>query len=314
MEKAIILDVTYFDNEASSIIEIYLYGKKGEFSLKDEEFRPYLLASYKGNVKERIDYLKGYSFGSEESFKVLDVLETKMEMEGENILKVVFGKVTHLVQARKELGDIGFGKYEYDIPYSKRYLIDHDLEPGNWVEYEEKKGIVKKIRKFDGKFDVPMVAFDIETWAGKKFGIGIEEIMMSATTDDKKTRIVSHNTKKIKGLEIVDNEEKLVEVIEEELNKYPIIVTYNGDNFDLPYVKERARKLGINFEINGRTIKSKRHGLDNAVELYGKQHIDAYQIMRFLQRTGSVNIVKLDLENVSEKVFGIAKEKITPRR
>jgi len=313
MGKAILLDVTYSDNEERSIIQLYLHEKKRDFWLKDNKFRPYLLASYKGNAKERIDYLKGYSFGSEESFKIHDAMETKMEMNDEKILKVSFDKVTHLVQARKELGDIGFGKYEYDIQFAKRYLINHGLEPGNWVEYDDDKGILKKIKQQNGEFDVPMVAFDIETWAGQKFGIGLEEILMSATANGTSTRVVSHNTKKVKGLELVDNEEKLINVIGEELNKYPIIITYNGDNFDLPYVKDRARKLGTDFEINGRKIKIKRHGMDNAVELYGTQHLDAYQIMRFLQRTGSVNIVKLDLENVSEKVFGISKEKISPK-
>ena len=314
MGKAILLDATYADTEKRSIIQLYLYEKKkGEFWLKDDKFRPYLYASCKDNVSEKINYLKGYSFGGEEAFKVHDIVQTKMRTNDEVILKVFFNKVTHLITARKELGDIGFGKYEYDIPYTKRYLIDNNLEPSNWVNYEEDKGNIKTIKKIDGEFEIPMVAFDIETWAGKKFGIGLEEITMSATVDGTKERIVSHNTKKMKGLEIVDNEEKLIKIIEEELNKYPMIVTYNGDNFDLPYVKERAKKLGTTFEVSGKAIRTKRHGLDNAVELHGKQHIDAYQIMKFLQRTGSVNIVKLDLENVSEKVFGVKKEKVTPK-
>ena len=313
MKQAILLDATYADTEKSSIIQLYLYENGKEFWIKDEKFRPYLYASCKENIEEKIKYLKGYSFGGEEKFKVKEVIQTEMKMNDETILKVIFEKVSHLVQARKEMGDIGFGKYEYDIPYSKRYLIEKNLEPGNWVEYEANKDILKSIKKIDGEFNVPMAAFDIETWAGQKFGIGLEEIIMSATLDDKKARIVSHNTKKIKGLEMVDNEEKLINIIGEEINKYPIVVTYNGDNFDFPYVKDRAKKLGTTFEINGKGIKSKRHGMDNAVELYGKQHIDAYQVMRFLQRTGSVNLIKLDLENVSEKVFGIKKEKVTPK-
>jgi DNA polymerase, archaea type len=314
MDKALLLDATYADNEERSIMQLYLYNKKkGEFWVKDEEFRPYLFASCTKDPKERAEYLAGYSFGNDEKFKVNAVCQTKLKVNGEFILKVFFDKVTHLVQVRKELGDIGFGKYEHDIHYAKRYLIDHDLEPGNWVSFEEKNGILNKVEKLDGEFDAPMVAFDIETWAGKKFGIGLEEITMSATVDEASARIVSHNTKKIKGLEMVDNEEQLIKIIEEELNRYPVIVTYNGDNFDLPYVKDRAKRLGASFEINGKGIKSKRKGMDNAVELYGKQHIDAYQVMRFLQRTGSVNIVKLDLENVSEKVFGIKKEKVTPQ-
>ena len=52
--------------------------------------------------------------------------------------------------------------------------------------------------------------------------------------------------------------------------------------------------------------------MNNAVKLEGVQHIDSYDIMRFLQRTGSVNIVKLDLESVAEKLFKEKKEKVYP--
>lgn len=42
------------------------------------------------------------------------------------------------------------------------------------------------------------------------------------------------------------NDEKvLIKKIFEELYGYPMVVTFNGDNFDLPYLRNRARKLGI---------------------------------------------------------------------
>lgn len=41
------------------------------------------------------------------------------------------------------------------------------------------------------------------------------------------------------------DEVALIEATFEELSQYPMIVTFNGDNFDLPYLRNRARKLGI---------------------------------------------------------------------
>jgi len=42
-----------------------------------------------------------------------------------------------------------------------------------------------------------------------------------------------------------DNESEMILATFEALENYPIVVTYNGDNFDLPYLRNRARSLGI---------------------------------------------------------------------
>jgi DNA polymerase I len=41
------------------------------------------------------------------------------------------------------------------------------------------------------------------------------------------------------------DERTLIEATFKELYRYPMVVTFNGDNFDLPYLRNRARKLGI---------------------------------------------------------------------
>jgi len=44
------------------------------------------------------------------------------------------------------------------------------------------------------------------------------------------------------------NEKKLLEETFNYLRQYPLILTFNGDNFDLPYLRKRAQKLGIKEE------------------------------------------------------------------
>ncbi len=46
-------------------------------------------------------------------------------------------------------------------------------------------------------------------------------------------------------IEYFKNERELIKRTFYYLKKYPIILTFNGDNFDLPYLKHRALKLGI---------------------------------------------------------------------
>jgi len=315
-EKGILLDSSHSEIEGKSIIKLFIKKentKKGEWFFVND-FHPYfyVLCSER-DTKKTINELKNINFGENERFKILNIIKTDMLHNNLGVLKLEFEKVSHIIQARKYLHDLGFDRFEYDIPFSKKYLIDTALEPGNWVEFKNNENKIKIIKKIDDEFRANAISFDLETWCGQKFEIGKEEIIMASIVDSKHTRVISHNTKKIKGLELVEDEKALIKEIEKELECADLIITYNGDNFDFPYLNERAKKLKMPFEINGEKPKSLRRGLDNASKLSGVQHIDAYQIIRFLQRTGSINLVKLDLENVSEKIFGIKKEKITPK-
>ena len=356
-EKALLLDVTYFDTNGESIISLFV-GKENEYYwISDKTFRPYLyVLSGKEEVKKTTTELKEYIFGDIEKFKVLSVHQTKMQVNDKIALKVEFKRVSHLVQSRKLLSELGFEKYEYDVPYPKRYLLDKRLQPGNWVEYEvlgeeEVKGeivqtsqkektfgqedeeesaaglvgktkLIQNILAIEGPFEGRAIAFDLETKVGKKFAIGAEPILMvSFVADDlgqkhyKYEKVLSYGTSKVDGLELVESENEIIDEINKELNN-PLngfIVTYNGDNFDFAYTKDRARKLKVDFKVNGFEPKIVRKGMDNATRLQGIQHIDSFQIIKFLQRTGAINAVKLDIESVSEKVFGVYKEKVFPK-
>ncbi|MFA6269057.1 MAG: DNA polymerase domain-containing protein, partial [archaeon] len=362
-EKGLLLDVTYFDENGQSVIALFVQRDGEHFWLKDKEFHPYFyVLAGKGEEEKRVKEILGYNFGTDECFKVLSAKVTKKQVNEKLVIEVKFNTVSQLVMARKFFSELGFEKFEYDIPYSKRYLFDKKLEPGNWVEYsvkveeevcaesnaseimdnskkkkefvegeteEElapvgfcgKAKVITQIRVIDGDFEGRAMSFDLETFVGKKFGVGIEPIIMvSIVANDlninsKKPsyeRVMSYNTKKVKGLEILDSEKELVEKTTKELNhpENSFIITYNGDNFDFAYTKARARKFGVDFKINGVEPRTMRHGLDNAVKLQGVQHVDAFQIIKLLARIGAVSLVKMDLESVSESVFGEYKEKV----
>jgi len=201
-------------------------------------------------------------------------------------------------------------------------VIDLESEEEQKIAIKGEIKIIENIRTIEGEFIGKATAFDLETRVGKKFSIGIEPILMVSivandvalnSTKPNYERVMSYGTKKVPKLEILDDEKELIEKTITELNHdNSFIVTYNGDNFDFAYTKDRAKKHKLDFLINGIAPRTLRKGMDGAVKLNGVQHIDSYQIMRFLQRTGAVNAVKLDIENVSEKVFGEVKEKVTP--
>lgn len=359
-ERALLLDVTYFDEFDSSIISLFVQNEGKHFWLKDKKFHPYLYVSCAESEKKKtIKELSDYVFGFEEKFKVLRVEDSGLVHNSKDVLKLVFNKMSHLVAARKFLSELGFEKYEYDVPYAKRYLLDTRLEPGNFIEYDiideeefliekKKEGELKKkaeldedeevftevtlegkarvvdnIKVVDGEFCGRAMAFDLETFSGKKFTIGAEPILMTSIVANdlnlnSKTknyeRVISYNTVKVDGLELLKDEKELVEETIKELNtpENSFIVTYNGDNFDFAYTRDRAKKLGVEFKVNGATPRTMRHGLDNATRLQGIQHIDSFQIVKLLARTGAISTVKMDIESISQKVFGEFKEKVTP--
>ncbi len=59
-----------------------------------------------------------------------------------------------------------------------------------------------------------------------------------------------HDRVTIKGGEVkfFDEEKKLIEEAFKIIREYPIILTFNGDHFDLPYMYTRAKKLGLKNE------------------------------------------------------------------
>ncbi len=110
------------------------------------------------------------------------------------------------------------------------------------------------------------------------------------------------------------DEKELIKILVDKIKQkdLDIIITYNGDGFDLPYLRERARQLGFKLDIgvdNSEPVLVKK-GLDTAAKIRGRLHIDAYQVLRMLSRFGVVNLVKMDLESVNSALFDEEKEKI----
>ena len=74
--------------------------------------------------------------------------------------------------------------------------------------------------------------------------------------------------------EVFESEPDLLRAVFSKIMDYPVIVTFNGDDFDLRYLQHRAEKLGIREEEDPiqleRVAASLKHGI----------HIDLYQFFR----------------------------------
>jgi len=108
-------------------------------------------------------------------------------------------------------------------------------------------------------------------------------------------------------LKLYDSEKKMIEDVFNVLSEYAVIATFNGDEFDLPYLYNRANKLGIPREKNPIIISR-----DGATFISGA-HIDLYSF--FLNK--SVQVYAFDnkyrehtLEAIAQSLLGRGKVKL----
>ncbi|HZX19961.1 MAG TPA: DNA-directed DNA polymerase [archaeon] len=310
--SGILLDSQYKVNESGEAsIQLYVSGEKEIRVFEDTQFRPYfyIIANDSANT---IKELEKADFG--EGIKVLKV--EKAEKEGiRNALKVFFKNPQDLVKARETIGNISgvIEKREYDIPFANRYLIDNKLTPMQGVEIEEENGAIKKVLTKKIEHEIRSMAIDLETYSPGRFSDPNKDpILMAVLSTKHWSKVYTYKKSTLKNTVIVKDEKELVEKIIEEMKNFQpdLLVTYNGDSFDLPYIKTRCEKLKINFNIGFGGIRIVKRGLYNSASMKGTQHLDAFQLVKFMARIGAVSLLKFDLENVSEKLFDKPKEKV----
>ena len=106
-------------------------------------------------------------------------------------------------------------------------------------------------------------------------------IAVSFFSGDEKLVYLLRNGRVAEGLEgrpyfsqVFEKEVDLMRAVFSKIMDYPVLLTFNGDNFDLRYLRHRAEKLGVREEENPiqleRVAASLKHGV----------HVDLYQFFR----------------------------------
>ncbi|WP_456453484.1 DNA polymerase domain-containing protein, partial [Thermococcus sp.] len=291
-----ILDTDYITKDGKPIVRIFK-KENGEFKIElDTNFQPYIYALLKddGAIEDvkRITATRG-----KKEVKIIKAEKVRKKFLGRpvEVWKLIFEHPQDVPAIRGEIRkhpavvDI----FEYDIPFAKRYLIDRGLIP---MEGDEK---------------LKLLAFDLETFyhEGDEFGKG--EIIMISYADESEARVITWKRIDLPYVEVVSSEREMIKrFIQVVREKDPdVLITYNGDNFDMPYLLKRAEKLGIRLFISRDKEhpepKMQRMGDRFAVEVKGRIHFDLYPVVR---RT--INLPTYTLEAVYEAVLGKSKSKL----
>lgn len=288
------------------------------FRLFDNSFEPYFyLLPREGVKQEEILKVTGFYRGAAVSAVKVEQVGRKLAGENVNVLKVYCKHPSHvpvLASALKPYGE----RFEHQVHFVLRYLLDKKLQPMGLVEIKHSGKFIEKINAVP---DSPLpslrvLAFDIETYnPGIKSDPKRDPCLMISYATLEKSGVISYGKKFSHGfVETVANEkamlERFCEIVRE--NHVDVITTYNGDEFDLPFLRERAKVLKADFRLGrDRSLpRSKKKGIRLATSLGGRIHFDAYPVVAFLNFIGAFKLQRLTLQDAVTAITGKPKADI----
>ncbi|MEM0314510.1 MAG: DNA-directed DNA polymerase [Archaeoglobaceae archaeon] len=291
MVEGLLIDAEYVTIGDRAVVR--LWCKDGDiFIAYDKNFKPYFyVLGVEEEIAEKVAVKTRKGTITPESYERRKVKVFGKEVEA----LVVYARHPQDVPKLRELFS-QFGEVrEADIPFAYRYLIDKDLAcmdgvriEGKEVEGKIKSYEVEKIERISAEFPkLKILAFDCEMLSS--FGMPDAErdpiiVIALKWGDDEKDEKILYGDER----EILQNFVEQIKRVDPD-----VIVGYNQDAFDWPYIKKRAEKLRIALNIgrDGSALNFK----GGRPKIAGRLNVDLYDIAA---RIADVKIKKL--ENIAE--------------
>ncbi len=274
--------------------------------------------------------------------EVKDILEVKdvqkstpqgYSTKQSDALKITLSIPRLVPEVRDKISDIATC-YEADILFKDRFMVDHGIKGMDWIRVEGRKestSVVKceaieaeslKPEESDEMAALKTLAFDIEV-SGPRERIpsaDIDPIIMIAFSfshlhKGQKTIVIA--SKSMPGAEGCENEKAMLERFKETILEYdPDIITgYNINGFDLPYIIDRMRKLGVRASF-GRALDAevyyKRMATSVRVTATGRVIADAYQLIKKAYHFKRYRLQDVSKEILKESKVDVDHKEIKP--
>jgi DNA polymerase I len=307
----IIYDCDYTAMDDKTVVRLYCIDGEEERIILDDSHQPYIYAiPLVPDARERIEDLVKVS--REKVVQAQSVVGAKRIVDGKEtaVLQIFFRYPFDVPELRDDIrqyADI----YEYDIPFIRRYLLDSGiplLVPVA-IKTEVRDGNEYLVSvSADGSREPPLkaISLDIETYkrGGSMPSAKDDPIIMVSTADGTEAKVFSW--KECEGACAYADEKGMLEAVFAYLDesKARIVMTYNGDNFDLPYIKKRCEVLGVSHPF-ATHMRIKNRGQSASAEIPGLIHMDLYPIVR-----KNVNLPRYTLEVVYKEYLGKDKSDI----
>jgi len=297
-KNLLVFDIDHIIKGETGVIRLFCKDSKGKTILiQDKTFKPYFFVEAK-NINKYKKKLEKHNFKQGKILKV-ETVEKQFFGEKKKLLKITVENPRDVYNIRNVIKAWPENKeeYEYAISFYQRYLIDKQIKPMSW------KGKTKPKLK--------VLAFDIEMMEqnGKEV-----IIMVSFATNTGFKRVITTWEGKAKHTISVDNEKTLLERFIQIINEQDpdFIVTFNGDNFDFPNLKDAAEKHKLDIKIgrDDSNIRLVRRGRISSTKIRGRVHIDLYNFIDHILST-SMKTEVLTLDAVAEELLGLKKRDLS---
>lgn len=292
--RFILLDVDYFTKKGKPVVRLLgkLLNGKSIIAL-DKNFKTYIYI-LPLDIAECIAELKEFKLPKMEKVCKRDSGKLK------DFLKVTLEHPRGMLKLKKKIEELESVESirEYDIPFARRYLIDNGLFPMSEVEVQGK--VLNRFRRDETciielknepqhvKSNLPMfniLSFKIEACSPQGWPQVDKDpiIMISFSSNQGFQKVFSTKKSSSDFVETVQTEEELLKKFARTIKSLnpDIIIGYNSDKFDFPYIKGRADRLGVslNLGVDGSKLKFIRVPKKAAV-VKGRVHVDLYRIVR----------------------------------
>ena len=189
--------------------------------------------------------------------------------------------------------------YEFALTKLQRFLLHSGLEL-------YKKYDLNEYKEVEGEFKPKFAAIDIEVAAHEEPDPKKDEIILVSYYDGKNRYVFSLKDIDEDFVIKCNSEKELIEKFARKIEQesVDVLLTYNGDKFDIPYLRDRARAIGTKFAIYGNEPKMIRKGKGSGAKIPGIAHVDVFDLVFYLSRIGAVKTDRYGLYDVYKSIFG----------
>jgi len=305
------LDYDYFDFEGKNYIKIYGRDEKGKRICVLDTCDVFFWAILNENtpetkikkIIEKLQKVEIKTAGRTTKVEKVEIKQKKFLDKDVTALKIYANNYKDLHDIADHLGDKEiFKRRGYDLGFTTHYIMEKKIRPLIWYEIEgetingtETFGGIDKIIETDiciklerykevkkENYSPKILCYDIET---DEIKIGQGEILMISLVGKNFKKVLTYKKAKKKAdyVEYVKDERELILKFIEYTKKISpdFLVGYFSDGFDLPYLKERAKKhkVKLSLSIDGAQPIFSKGGLPSA-KTKGIAHIDLLKFIR----------------------------------
>ncbi len=327
-----LLDCDYIVLENTPIVRLFGKNREGKTVCAFYKgFFPYFYALPKRSGEDVTDFLKRNFPVVKNVSTVQRMMPTNYQTEKTEILKVTLTDPSKVPEVRERLkkDKVVERVFEADILFKYRFMADFGISGLKWIRVNGRRSKTSTV-KVDIAMDVDdlqevetpentklkYIAVDIETISKdvipdpKKDEIGIISITFEPSFNNMKSLIlVGKRARKTKGnVKTFSSENEMLQEFLKIMDSYDpdIIVGYNINNFDFPYIIDRLRENKLPQTIgrcNQKPAVSRKFGSYFRNTAIGRVIVDPYALIKESIQKGNLRLKRLGLGDVAKALL-----------